>query len=575
MTKSGQSVIEVILAASIFMIITTGMIGLVVQGLRANRLGAEETIASFYTVEGMEAVRSIKNRSFSNLVSSTGIGLTQTGGIWAFGGTTNTFDKYTRTIGITEVFRDAAGNILSVGGTLDPNSKKVTVSTSWNFGPSRTNSVNLVSYFTDWRKAISGGMLVYGDGGTTNDSIKYKILNDSNWDIASTLVDVDAGTSNRYLRAVRVFSSPTRDEKIVISRHYNGSVQSIYMQVFNGAAWGNLSVGASWSSTSYLDVQNFDGAYLANGNFIAVYSDNTTTPKYKTWNGTTWSSSASTQNIGGIPNFITLKTRPQTNELMAVFFDQSSDTNSQYFYNNTWTLHTEHAAASPVNTKKLVDFDWSPSDTTKGALIFSNAANDRRLHIKIFTANGTGGGSWGTTANAPLIGGGANRLGAMDLTARGGGTTEYLACDKDSSNNINCYRSNGTPTWSTPTNNTIVTGTQNGIQQSFDSKFVTSGTLALTVYSDNTATAKYKTYNPSTNAFSASSSNIGTFTGTVATVRLIPNPSSNDIMILMADTALDVYTALWDGSTSTVKNFSPQSINGSVLTDFWYDFAWN
>src|SRR3990167_7094154 len=374
--SSGFSVIEIILAAALFMIIATGSITVILQGTDSNRLGEEQTVANQYATEGMEAVRSIKNQNFANLVNSAGTGVAQSGGVWIFSGTnnTNTFNpvgKYTRAIKVESVYRDAvppAGNIVT-SGTLDPDTKKITSTVSWNFTPSRANSVQLISYLSDWRKPITpsrGGILVYGDGETKTDAIQYKILDGTagTWSSAASAADIDASTTNRYLRAARVFTSSTRNEKILISRHYDGSAQYIYAQVFNGTNWGNVVQLSTWSSKALLDVRNFDGGYLVNGNFIVVYSDNTNIPKYQIWqNGSSWSVQANTTDVGGIPRYIETEVRPGTNEVMMITSDSVSDTNSSYFNGTSWSAPTEHSAVAPTATKDHTDFVWSRENT--------------------------------------------------------------------------------------------------------------------------------------------------------------------------------------------------------------------
>ncbi|HLC43733.1 MAG TPA: prepilin-type N-terminal cleavage/methylation domain-containing protein, partial [Patescibacteria group bacterium] len=92
--SSGFSLLEIILAVAIFATFSTGIIGVVLQGLQLNRLSAEETIASQYASEGLEAVKSIKNQSYSLLTDTAGTGLTNSTGVWALSGTNNLFDKY-------------------------------------------------------------------------------------------------------------------------------------------------------------------------------------------------------------------------------------------------------------------------------------------------------------------------------------------------------------------------------------------------------------------------------------------------------------------------------------------------
>ncbi len=150
--QKGQFTIEVILASALFMIFSVGIVSVVLQGLDANRVSNETIIANSYASEGIEAVRSMRNQSFGNLVSTTSAGLVRTGGnVWGFGGTNNAFTKYTRSIAVLSVNRDASGNIVATGGTLDPNTKKITSTVTWNVSPQRNNSIVLTTYLTNWR----------------------------------------------------------------------------------------------------------------------------------------------------------------------------------------------------------------------------------------------------------------------------------------------------------------------------------------------------------------------------------------------------------------------------------------
>jgi len=587
----GFSVIEIILAAALFMIIATGSITVILQGTDSNRLGEEQTVANQFAAEGIEAVKSIKNQAYSNLVNTAGTGIRRSASnVWEFFGANNTLthnstDNYIRTIKVESVNRDAvppAGNIVASGGTLDPDTKKITSTVTWNFTPSRTNSVQLISYLSDWKKPIAaggrGGILVYGNGGTTSDVIQYKTLDSSgSWGIAASTADIDTGTTNKYLRAARVFASATRNEKILVSRHYNGSAQFIYAQVFNGTSWGNVVQLSTWNSTALLDVRNFDGAYLENGNLIIVYSDNTTTPKYRTWNGSSWSAQTNTVNVGGIPRYIETEVRPGTNEVMMITSDSVSDTNSFYFNGSAWSAPTEHSAVAPTATKDHTDFVWSRENPLKGALVFPNSGTDTTLALKIWTANGTGGGSWSGLVDSAASGG---RLGAAEVDSRKG-AEEFLACHKDANNDIYCFRGNSTPAWTSPTSNILTTTSHTGIQRSFSVGFErTTGTQAIAVYSDNTATPKLRKYSATTNAFDASATSLTALGGVLTTVRTRPLTDNDDIMILMGNANNDLFSVVWDGNADAVyttggKAHTTHGISGSATTDFWYDFAWN
>lgn len=587
--NKGFSLLEVILASAIFMLFSTSAVVVVLGGINTNRLGAEETIASQFAAEGIEAAKSIKNQSYSNLTSLSfadrGI-IRNVSDVWEFlgDGTNNVLvsgKNYTRTIKVENVNRDVSGNIVATGGILDPDTKKITSTVSWNFNSARPESVVLTSYLSDWRKPISvgkNGLLAYGDGGTSSDAIRYKIFDGAagTWGAAASTADVDSASSNRALRVARVFASPTRNEKILVSKHFNGSTQYIYAQVFDGSTWGNVILLSSFSSTSFTNVRNFDGAYLTNGNFMVVYSDNSSIPKYNIWNGNSWGSQTNTVNVGGIPNYIVTRVRPATNEVMMAVFDQTSDTNTSYFNGSTWSGAIEHATAAPTNTKEHIDFTWSLQNSLKGALVYASSGSDNRQNLKIWTANGSGGGSFSGSVDASNLGG---RLGAVDVDSRRG-AEEFVSCQKNANNKIGCFRADTTLSWSTPANNTLVNNTEGGIQRSYNFAYEDSGNEGIVVYSDNTSTPKLRKYVSSSNSFDSSVTSLDVLGGILTTVRARPLQGSDDIFVFMTAGG-NLYSQLWDGTSNVMytspsgKNFSTHGTNGSSAVDFWYDFAWD
>jgi len=575
--KQGFSVVEALLAGSLFILIVSAFIGAVIYGEESTATAGNAARGAGITEEGLEAARNIRDGGFANLTAGNH-GLAVSGGQWIFSGTSDVVNIFTREINV-------ALNSLGSG------SRSITASSAWTATPTRNVSTSIFSYLTNWR-GCRGGMLVYANGGTTSDDMRYRILkgndaSDCTWSTPAAAADIDAGTTNRRARAVQVYPSATRNEKVMLSRHYDGLTQYIYGQVWNGdtSTWGNVQLMSSWLLGTFLDVQNFSGTYLANGDFMAVYSDNSTTPKFRTWNGTAWSSEVSTQSIGGIPNYIVAKARPGTSEVMAAFFDQSSDTNTQYFNggtysNGSWTLHTEHASAAPVNTEELVDFAWSPNNSLKGGLIYADSGSDKSLDIKIWTANGSGSGSWSSVANTTNQ---SNNIGQLAIVGRPG-ADEFIACDEDDRNppRLICYKSNFTPGWTNPTNPTLTTNSDTGIQRDFHVGIESvSGDPAIAVYSDQTSTPKLKKYTASTSTWDSGATSLSALGAALETVRVIPYPNTDEIMIALADTNQDLYTTVWDGANNTAYTtpagyaFSSHGTNGSSDTDFWFDFAWD
>src|SRR3989344_2580369 len=117
--REGYLVIEVLLAAALFVTFATGAIIAVVSSWDTNRRAAEQTSAMGYLSEGLEAARSIKNQDFTKLTDGVkGVART-VGGVWDFSGTSNATDsdRYTRQILVTPAQRNAGGDLVASGGT--------------------------------------------------------------------------------------------------------------------------------------------------------------------------------------------------------------------------------------------------------------------------------------------------------------------------------------------------------------------------------------------------------------------------------------------------------------------------
>ncbi len=152
----GQSVVEVVVAVAIFVIIAGGSVVAVLGSLSTSRLAEEETQATAYAVEGIEAVQSIRNKDWNDLVDGDH-GLTNAGDVWAFSETSETIDKFTRVVNVSSVLRDENDDIVDLGGDSDPNTKKITSTITWDFTASRTNLVEKVAYLTNWQEAYGSG----------------------------------------------------------------------------------------------------------------------------------------------------------------------------------------------------------------------------------------------------------------------------------------------------------------------------------------------------------------------------------------------------------------------------------
>lgn len=149
--EKGFSLIELLFAGALFTVFAWGIIEVLLTGLETDRLAEETTIATTYATEGIEATHSIRAKNFDDLTTTGATGITRDNGDWKFSGTSDTLGKYTRVIEVAEANRDGGGNIDETGGNSDSDTRKITVTVTWNVAPTRGNSIILATYLTRWK----------------------------------------------------------------------------------------------------------------------------------------------------------------------------------------------------------------------------------------------------------------------------------------------------------------------------------------------------------------------------------------------------------------------------------------
>jgi len=137
--QAGFSLVEVILSTAVFVLLVTALVGAYLYGQEATMLAGNRARANMIAEEGLEAVRNIRDPAYANLTDGT-YGLTTTGNQWNLSGSNDVSDIFTRQIIISSV---------------DAKRKSVTANVTWQQNPQRTGSVSLVTYLTNWIRAIS------------------------------------------------------------------------------------------------------------------------------------------------------------------------------------------------------------------------------------------------------------------------------------------------------------------------------------------------------------------------------------------------------------------------------------
>lgn len=109
--------------------------------------------ASFLAEEGIEAIKFMRDTSWSSKIAVLSVGTSYTlifdGATWK-ATTTPTFiaNKFDRRISVANVYRDGSGNIVS-SGSLDLNTKKILVEVSWQKEAGATTTKTITTYVSN------------------------------------------------------------------------------------------------------------------------------------------------------------------------------------------------------------------------------------------------------------------------------------------------------------------------------------------------------------------------------------------------------------------------------------------
>lgn len=135
-SRSGFSLVEALLAVSVFALIVTTVIGALIYGRESTALAGQRARATFLAEEGLEAIRNIRDENFANLQDGA-YGLDASTGQWTFSGTSDTTGIFTRQVTIATVGVDR---------------KQITSLISWQQSASRPGTITFATILTNWKQ---------------------------------------------------------------------------------------------------------------------------------------------------------------------------------------------------------------------------------------------------------------------------------------------------------------------------------------------------------------------------------------------------------------------------------------
>ena len=420
----GFLLVEIILSSALFILFLTAFAGIFYYGIQSSSLSGDRSRATMYAEEGQEAVRSIRNSSFSNLTNGT-YGLVYSSSTWILSGTEDTSGIFTRQVTIT---------------SIDANRKNVNVVVTWPQTSSRTGSISVSGRFTNWKTIVNLGIgltlnkVVVNHGkskipsdfapfkvGTTTVTLASSTIFSPGTYTVSETVDPnytqtftgDCNTGGQVILAsgTAKLCTITNEEKLAyitltktVINHGKSKIPSDFAPFKVGSTTVTLGAktpidSGSYSITEAVDSNynlTFSGDCFTNGSItfnsgddktcaltneeiisggggsqslagILIYGDGTNVPKYRTFDhvSNVFSSQTGTFNATVGPTWL-IRTSPTQHIALAGYYDSSGTLTIMCFDGKTWTQEYQAGSGGVGNRHR---FDIAFEKTSGNAMV--------------------------------------------------------------------------------------------------------------------------------------------------------------------------------------------------------------
>lgn len=303
------------------------------------------------------------------------------------------------------------------------------------------------------------------------------------------------------------------------------------------------------------------------GPIMMAYSKTTTTPFYRTWNGTAWSAEASAQAVTGNINYVVLKSSRTRNEAILGVQTSTGAIFTQIWNGTTWSTPTQ-VGTGPTTTRS---FDIAYEKNTDRAVIaFTPSSGSADFAYR--TWNGTTLSS-ATTVTAPPTTGALNWL---ELRQNPLSTSNDIAMImSDANSDVYGMRWTGSA-WDTMGTAAVWDATAaSATKKTIDVEYEQLSGEAMFMWGDSVATDQYYRTYSGTTLSAATLLDIAAEGGLAEWVQLASRPNSNEIMLGVQDAGADLNTRKWSGTAwDTATQHVEHSAGVENITSRTFDIVW-
>lgn len=242
--------------------------------------------------------------------------------------------------------------------------------TSWgNLTQVGTAATTTRAFDISYEKSNDRAVIVYSPSSSAVD-FAYRTWDGSTLSSGTTIT---TSPTTGTLRWIELDSNPI-DTSNEVSMIMSDSLSAIYGMTWNSTSWNAMGQVTSWDGTSASSAKKtIDVEYeQQSGEALFMWGDSVATDQYyRTWNGSVLSS-ATLLDIpaeGGVPEWVQLAARPNSNEIMLGVQDAGADLNTRKWSGTAWdtaTQHPEHSATVENITSRVFDIVWETHANAAG-----------------------------------------------------------------------------------------------------------------------------------------------------------------------------------------------------------------
>lgn len=252
--QRGFSAVEVLLAAAVFGVIVTAIVGALVYGRTSTANAGDRNRANMLAEEGLEAARNIRDAGYTaNLIDGT-YGLVLSGGVWTLSGSSDVTGNFTRSVTVASA------------GT---NRKTITANVSWPQG-AVTTQTSVSTLLTNWAANLTkswANAFRQGSLDVTGTVAGFKIATQGDY---AYLVR-NASTSNFFVINIANPAAPTVVGSLSLAASpTNIDVSGNYAYVSSTSDSAEMQIVNVTTPTAPSIAASYNAAGTGNGNGVKI-----------------------------------------------------------------------------------------------------------------------------------------------------------------------------------------------------------------------------------------------------------------------------------------------------------------